>query len=64
MIVRSNKSLEEAVTMGIALSLKNEFIQVTYMIKKARVPHHIMMRVLYDQDNIRDTDKNQIKKFG
>lgn len=64
MIARSNKSLEEAVTMGIALSLKNEFIQVTYMMKKAGVPHHIMMRVLYDQDNIRDTDKNQIKKFG
>ena len=60
MIVRSNKILEEAVTKGIALSLKNESIQATYLMKKAGVPHHVIVRVLYDQNKIRDTDRNEI----
>lgn len=64
MIIRSNKILEEAVTMGIDLSLKNEFITATYMMKKAGVPQHVIVRVLYDQDKIRDADRNEIKHFG
>ena len=63
MIIRSNKILEEAVTMGIALSLKNEFIHATYMMKKAEVPHHIILRVLYDQNKIRESDRNKIKQI-
>lgn len=61
MIVRSNKTLEEVVTTGIDLSLKNEFVQVTYMMKKAGVPHHIIVRVLYDQNKVRESDRNKIK---
>lgn len=60
MIIRSNKTLEKAVTMGIALSLKNEAFQATYLMKKAGVPHHVIVRVLYDQNKIRDTDRNEI----
>lgn len=50
MIIRSNKIFEEAITMGIELSLKNEYIMATYLMKKAGVPHHTVLRVLYDQD--------------
>ncbi len=64
MIIRSNKKIEEVVSMGVKLSLKNEFIQATYMMKKAGVPHHVIMRVLYDQDKVRDTDRSEIKQFG
>ena len=61
MIVRSNKTLEDVVTMGIDLSLKNEFVQATYIMKKAGVPHHIIVRVLYDQNKVRESDRNKIK---
>ena len=62
--IRSNKKIEEVVSLGIGLSLKNEFIQATYMMKKAGVPHHVIVRVLYDQDKVRDTDMIVIKQFG
>lgn len=61
MIVRSNKTLEDVVTTGIDLSLKNEFVQATYIMKKAGVPHHIIVRVLYDQNKVRESDRNKIK---
>lgn len=59
---RKNNTIEALVTKGIELASHDEYINAAALMKFNGVPNHVIGRVLYDQEKVREEDLNLLSK--